>query len=174
MTSDFFNRSRSCRAAVTLLATFCLGIGVAAADSDDWQEGSVPPPPIPNLQKLVPFEFKVNAALHYGIDPQSITVGKDRVVRYVIVAQSAAGATNVIYEGIRCDTAEFKVYARYYPDEGWHSPDQIEWKSLYDRQMPPHTLALARAGACIGKAPTSSAAQLVNDLRNPDISRASP
>ena len=35
------------------------------------------------------------------------------MVRYVVVATSDSGAVNAIYEGIRCDTGRFKVYARH-------------------------------------------------------------
>lgn len=33
------------------------------------------------------------------------------MVRYTLVATSSQGARNISYEGIRCDTREFKVYA---------------------------------------------------------------
>ena len=50
----------------------------------------------------------------------SLTVGTDGVVRYTVVVTSPAGARNVNYEGIRCDTYEWRLYASINDDhDGW-------------------------------------------------------
>ena len=36
-------------------------------------------------------------------------IGKDGIVRYVVVATSATGAVNAMYEGLRCDRAVLRV-----------------------------------------------------------------
>jgi hypothetical protein len=40
-----------------------------------------------------------------------VSVDKDGVVAYTLVARSSAGAENVSYEGMRCASAEVRVYA---------------------------------------------------------------
>lgn len=46
------------------------------------------------------------------IDKRRLTVGEDdRVIRLWIVVRSDAGAENGTYEGYRCESNEFKVYA---------------------------------------------------------------
>ena len=84
------------------------------AEEPEWKESSVPPPPAFNVDKLVTFEVSPNSSLVFGVDPASINISKsDGVVRYVMVAANASGARNVMYEGIRCETGEFKTYGQY-------------------------------------------------------------
>jgi hypothetical protein len=45
------------------------------------------------------------------IDPESLSVGEDRVVRFTAVLRSPAGAETVSYEGILCDQRRYKRYA---------------------------------------------------------------
>ncbi|MDP3707059.1 MAG: CNP1-like family protein, partial [Polaromonas sp.] len=73
-----------------------------AVDNPDWKEVDVPPPPAFDSNKLIAFDVSPNASLVYGVDPASIRISNsDSVVRYVMVATSASGAKNVMYEGIR-------------------------------------------------------------------------
>lgn len=132
----------------------------------DWREVEVPPPPAVRLEGLVPLEMP-RSALRFGVDPASVAVGNDSVVRYVVVATAAAGAVNAMYEGIRCNTGEFKVYARYNPGSGWRIAKDASWRALHGAQHSSHSLVIARTGACDGHAPNHSADQIVRDLRAP-------
>jgi hypothetical protein len=129
----------------------------------EWSESEAPPPP-PALRTegLVPVEVG-SAALRFGVDPASVTVGKDRIVRYVIVATSPSGTVNAIYEGIRCDRDEYRVYARH-TGQGWH-PVDTPWKSVKDGLEANHVRAVARAGACMGDAPSGTAKEIVRNLQ---------
>jgi len=70
------------------------------------------------------------SALKFGIDPKTLSIGKDGVLRYVMVATSSSGAMNAMYEGIRCSTGEYKTYARYFPGSGWSKASSVEWQAL--------------------------------------------
>jgi hypothetical protein len=96
-----------------------------------------------------------------------VSLGSDRIVRYVVVAVSATGAVNALYEGIRCDSGEFKVYARGNSAGGWTPSKDSPWRTLHDGQSSNHSLLVARTGACVGHAPNRSATQIVKDLRAP-------
>lgn len=140
--------------------------GQLAVDNPDWKEIEVPPPPAFDVNKLVPFEVSRNAALVYGVDPAAIRISSsDGVVRYVMVASSASGAMNVMYEGIRCATGEFKTYARYSSDGRWRMVDNAEWRSLYSGAPSRHALQFAKAGACDNAAPASSVQDIVSRLK---------
>ena len=107
------------------LVMLALGFGGASraqlADDPDWKESAALPPPAFDFGKLIPFTGAVSSPLVYGVDPASIRISKeDGVVRYVLVATGSSGARNVIYEGIRCATGEFKTYARYSSDGRWN------------------------------------------------------
>jgi len=150
-----------------------LGLSSAAwAEFSDeetpWKESEVPPPPAFDAGRLVTFEGSPGSSLVYGVDPASISISKaDGLVRYVVVASSASGARNVMYEAIRCATGEFKTYARYAPEGQWRMVSNPEWRSMFDNMPSKHALRLAKAGACDNAAPPASVNQLVRQLKNP-------
>jgi hypothetical protein len=55
-------------------------------------------------------------------------VGPDRIVRYTLIARSASGVANVSYEGMRCDSGTYKIYA-YGNDGRWTARD-AEWRDV--------------------------------------------
>ena len=136
----------------------------------DWRETDVPKPPPLRTTGLVDIEVP-RSTLRFGVDPASVSLGTDRIVRYVVVAQSASGAVNAMYEGIRCKTAEAKVYARHTPGSGWVATTDPQWQPLHEGQHARYSLAIARSGVCMGNAPNRSPAQIVRDLKAPADSR---
>jgi hypothetical protein len=142
----------------------------ALEDPADWKEIDTPPPPAFDVKKLITFEVSPNSQLVYGVDPAAISISqKDGVVRYVMVASNASGASNVMYEGIRCSTGEYKTYARYSSDGKWTNVNKPEWRSMFDNMPSKHALRLARAGACDSAAPATSVNELVRRLKNPNF-----
>lgn len=157
---------------VTACVLLACAAGMASAqttaDDPDWKETEAPPPPAFDMSKLLTFEVSFNSALTYGVDPASISIStSDSIVRYVVVAASASGARNVMYEAIRCATGEFKTYARYTPDGKWVSVDKPEWRSMFGNMPSKHALRFARVAACDSAAPVSTVAQMVYRLKNP-------
>jgi hypothetical protein len=148
-----------------VLAACAVHAQLAPVDPD-WRETEAPPPPAIKVDGLIPLEMS-RSALRFGVDPASVSLGSDRIVRYVVVAVSATGAVNALYEGIRCDSGESKVYARGNLSSGWTLAKDSPWRTLHDGQSSNHSLLVARTGACVGHAPNRSATQIVKDLRAP-------
>ena len=148
-------------AAVLLLAVPLAFAQLAPVDPD-WKEIDAPPPPVLRTDRLIGVAIP-RSELRFGVDPASISVGADGVVRYVIVAASSSGTLNAMYEGIRCSTAEVKVYARHNPGTGWKPVANADWRSLHNGPQR-HSLAIAREGACMGHGANGSAPQIVRDL----------
>ena len=159
-----------------LLSGLLLNVALGSAawaqlltDGLNWKESEVPPPPAFDVGKLVTFDVSAISSLVYGVDPASIRISPaDGVVRYVMVASSASGARNVMYEGIRCATGEVKTYARFLPEGGWKVVGQPEWRSLFANTPSRHALQFARAGGCDNGSVPQSVAVLVNRLKNPN------
>lgn len=158
-----------------LRRTLALAVSLACAapgfaqllnPNPDWKETEAPPPPKVRTTGLVPIEL-VGSNLRFGVDPDSVSVGGDGVVRYVVVATSTTGTVNAMYEGIRCASGEVKTYARHNPDSGWVPVSQSDWATLFNRAPARHSLAIARAGACNAGAPAGNAVQVVRALRAP-------
>jgi hypothetical protein len=105
-------------------------------------------------------------SLKFGVDPATIAITGDGVVRYVVVAQSrSGGAVNAFYEGVRCATEEMKTYARYNSGK-WEEVRDPDWKRFSDRNSR-YTQELASQGLCRGHAPRSSVREIVDQIKQP-------
>lgn len=124
-------------------------------DNPDWQEELVPPPPAFSKDKLIPLEMPPHVSVKVGVDPESITVGADGVVRYVIVMTNATGSSNAVYEGIRCISDEVKTYARLSTAGPWSMLANPAWKAVNDNMPSHHAQAFARQGGCQSRLATS-------------------
>lgn len=151
--------------AVLLATVACTAAFAQLVPTDpDWRESDVPTPPAVRTEGLVPVDV-AGSALRWGVDPASISVGADGIVRYVVVATSDSGAVNAFYEGLRCSHAEVKVYARYATGSGWNPARDAQWRPVYGTSWR-HSAEIAKGGACTGRAPNRSASQIVRDLQS--------
>jgi hypothetical protein len=153
--------------ALTLLS------GLASAQLVDpdpqWIEGDVPPPPAFDLHRGIAIEMPAFLSLKFAVDPQTLSIGPDGVVRYVMMASSDSGVVNAMYEGIRCSTSEVRTYARYNSGSGWTSSSGASagWRGLRDRMPSHHAAEFARQGACDGRAAPNSPQHILRAMRNP-------
>ena len=131
----------------------------------EWKELEVPPPPPLRTSGLIPIDV-AGTSLRFGVDPTSISVGADGVVRYVVVATGSGGAVNGIYEGIHCNSGKVRVYARHNPSSGW-VPSQADWQDIHRTGNSRYSLAIARSGACQENTPNGSPRQIAQDLASP-------
>jgi hypothetical protein len=131
----------------------------------NWTEAEVPPLPAYDTRDLIPVEGPAASSLKFGVDPKTISIGPDYVVRYVIVMQGPAAIT-AIYEGIRCQSGEKRVYARRNGDSPWETVKE-EWQPLRQSSGSRYAWNMARDGVCIGVATNNSVRDIVNDLRSP-------
>ena len=151
--------------AALLASAFCsLSVHAQLVDADpDWKEAEAPAPPALRTEGLVPIDVG-SSVLRWGVDPASITIGGDRVVRYVVVARGQGGAVNALYEGLRCGTGEVKLYARNSGDK-WVRAAGADWKPLHVNDATTrHSLLIARNGVCIGQGTNRSPAAIARDL----------
>jgi len=141
------------------------------ADNVDWTEEAVPPPPAFDKSKLVPLEMPPYVSLKVGVDPQTIAVGGDGVVRYVIVMVNSSGTTTAVYEGIRCTTDEVKTYARFSAAGSWTLLDNPTWKPVNDNTPSRHSHVFARQGGCQNRLALSPR-EIVSQLKQGKGSKA--
>ena len=96
-----------------------------------WKESGSAFPPFPRREDLVALDVKaVGARYSYWIDGRSVTLDRDRVTRFTIVMQGAGGGVNVLYEGLRCATQEFKTYGYGTSEGSFNAYPKQEWKHL--------------------------------------------
>ncbi len=99
-----------------------------AQEERDWKEGEFSMPAVPTGKGLLEFFVNSASSFKFFIDPQSLSVSADGIVRYAMVARSAAGVETVSFEGIRCDNDTFRVYA-FVSGGDWKRGD-AEWKPI--------------------------------------------
>lgn len=133
----------------------------------DWKESPVPPAPEFDQRRMLEIDMPRVYDLKYGVDPKTLAVTDDGVVRYVIIAKSTGpgAAVNAFYDGVRCATGEIKTYARYSGD-AWHPVENPEWQPLGQAKTR-YSLALARQAICRSGAPRGTTGEMVQALKKP-------
>jgi hypothetical protein len=145
-------------------------------DFDDeakpWQEIALQLPAAPAKENLLPFSVGATTTHTFAIDAKSVTVGTDGVVRYTLVATSAAGARNVSFEGIRCMTFERKLYAFGQPNGTWSRSRRDKWEPIPRVVANFQHATLARDYFCSDGFGADSAEKIVDRIRyNRTLSR---
>jgi hypothetical protein len=96
-------------------------------EGKSWEAEKALLPAYPKQENLVPIYVGRALPFSFLVDRVSVTVGRDGVVRYTLVARSASEATNVSYEGIRCETYEHRVYGFGRSDGTWAQARNSLW-----------------------------------------------
>jgi hypothetical protein len=130
-----------------------------------WQEIAIQLPAAPAAENLIPFYVSATATQSFSIDGNSLTVGSDGVVRYTMVTKSGAGATNVSYEGIRCESFEKKLYAFGRTDGSWSRSRRDQWEPIMRNAANRQHAALAMEYICQEKIIAGNARDIVERLR---------
>lgn len=132
------HRGAAIMTAAALAAFFCAPPAFSQSqfeeDFDDankpWQEVALQLPAPPNPADLIPFDVSATATQEFALDEKSLSIGPDGVIRYTLVATSPAGAKNISYEGIRCQTFEKKSYAFAHADGSWARARRDQWEPI--------------------------------------------
>lgn len=121
--------------------------GVFEADKP-WQEATTDLPAPPQAASLREIYVSAVATNTYFVDEATLTVGTDRVVRYVLVVEASGGARNVSFEGMHCDSGKWKLYANGRPDGTWVRARVSEWREIENKPVNRHHAALSRDYFC--------------------------
>lgn len=122
-------------------------------DAPKWQEIEAALPEFPKEDDLLEFYVSAVTPNRFFVDGKSISVGADGVVRFVLVIKTAGGATNVSFEGIRCGTIEYRLYATGRSDGTWVKARASEWKRIENKPINRHHAALSRDYFCPSAVP---------------------
>jgi len=132
-------------------------------DRLNWKEAEVAPPAYPKEADLIEFQVSSGATFRFFIDAASLSVADDGVVRYTLVARSPSGVANVNFEGIRCISKSYKVFAQ--GTGGRWSPRQGEWRDIEARTIQRWHNVLYSEYLCPRNRPIETAAEGVDALR---------
>lgn len=107
-----------------------------------WKEIEAQLPAMPKVADSIPLFVSAATDNEFFVDPKSVSVGEDGVVRYSLIVRSSGGALNVSFEGIRCSSHEKKLYAFGRPDGSWSRNKYAKWSPIEykDRNRQHHML----------------------------------
>lgn len=133
----------------------------------NWTENKVDTlPSLPQATTLLPFDVSGNTPLTFAVDSKSLSVGDDGVVRFTVVVKSPSGAYNVNYEGIRCDTYEWRQYAGLNADhDGWDTSVATPFARIEDGTLNAYQASLYQDYMCANKTTAGNAKQILENIR---------
>lgn len=123
------------------------------------------PKELPKQENLRFFRPSAETQLKFAVDSKSLRIGKDGVLRYVVVISNPSGTQQVKFEGIRCETFEYKVFGTLQENNEWKSSPNSEWKRIPNQGYNQYQATLGRTGFCAGESANSNFNQIFETLR---------
>lgn len=139
-----------------LLLLMALLTSPVRADAEDdyarqsWREGEVVLPAAPAESSLREFYVSAVAENRFFVDMATLSVGADGVVRYVLVVLTHGGARNVSFEGMRCETRQWRIYASGRGDGSWSKARRDDWLPVREAAVNRHHAVLFLEYFCPG------------------------
>jgi len=99
----------------------------------------------PNKSTLQPFYVTETTIFKFAVDTNSIRIGADGITRYIVVITNPSGGQQSQYEGIRCDSFQWRLYGTY-ESTGWRENPLSSWKEI-QRDIPNRYQASLAQGA---------------------------
>lgn len=128
---------------------FLFSVSAAHAQITDWQKSepfrgeTVDPaakvkeddyavPPLPSNVEWREYYLNASTRNRYYIARAPLTVGQDGAIRYFSRVVAPSGTENIAAEGLRCGTAERRVYATLRRDREWAPMRGSRWLPIGD------------------------------------------
>jgi hypothetical protein len=97
---------------------------------EQWKESEIALPPYPRDENLLAVPLPATDTLKIYIDRASLSRGPDRVARFSLVVESPSGARSVFYDGLRCETREYKTYAIGSAEQAFTPVKNPVWRKI--------------------------------------------
>jgi hypothetical protein len=119
-------------------------------DPEPWREQGWELPPFPedgDLFEVQPMEHV--PLFRFWVDGSSLSIGPDRVIRYVMVITADSGnARNLRYEGMLCEAGQYRTYAHGRQDGSWRQVRNSGWEPFHADPSDRIRVALKRFYFC--------------------------
>jgi hypothetical protein len=137
-----------------------IGGSLIACGGDPMQSGLDPFAPIvfkegattmplnpPNKSSLQPFYVSQTTIFKFAVDTNSILIGSDGITRYVVVITNPSGGQQSQYEGIRCDSFQWRLYGTF-DNNKWNENPLGSWAAIKSKIPNRYQAALAQGAFC--------------------------
>jgi hypothetical protein len=101
----------------------------------------------PNPTTLTPFYVSQQTIFKFAVDTDSISIGADGVTRYIVVMTNPSGGQQAQYEGIRCDSFQWRLYGTL-ENGSWRENPLSSWKSIQSNVPNRYQASLAQGAFC--------------------------
>lgn len=128
-----------------------------------WVDSPIVLPPAPATDNLLRFYSNDNQS--FFIDSKSISIAGDGSLRYTLVSTSQAGAKNVSYEGLRCDTNEKRLFAFGRADGSWSNSRRNTWDEFSNKGVNKQHSTLAWDFVCDGSSIAGNVDKIIQRIR---------
>jgi len=115
-----------------------------------WKEGEVILPAFPETDDLLKVEVdRGEMPFSFYLDGKNLSVSKaDGITRYTVLIESDSGAKNIMFEGIRCRTREYRTYAYGTYDNKLIKARTSSWQRIPDTGFMIHRYNFYRHYMC--------------------------
>ena len=159
--------------------TAILGLALSACGGDALISGEDPFAPMvfkegtttmplspPNQATLLPFYVSQHTIFKFAVDTDSILIGADGVTRYIVVLTSPSGSVQAQYEGIRCDSFQWRLYGTL-ENGAWKENPLSAWRNIQSNVPNRYQAALAQGAFCNFNSQEKNIKTILNSL-NPN------
>ncbi|QWE20813.1 CNP1-like family protein [Polynucleobacter sp. AP-Kolm-20A-A1] len=101
----------------------------------------------PNKATLAPFYVSQHTIFKFAVDTDSILIGADGVTRYIVVMTNPSGGQQAQYEGIRCDSFQWRLYGTL-ENDSWKENPLSSWRAIQSNVPNRYQAALAQGAFC--------------------------
>ena len=101
----------------------------------------------PNQATLQPFYVSERTIFKFAVDTDSILIGADGVTRYIVVLTAPSGSVQAQYEGIRCDSFQWRLYGTL-ENGAWRENPLSTWRNIQSNVPNRYQAALAQGAFC--------------------------
>lgn len=120
----------------------------------------------PNKSTIQPFYVSQQTIFKFAVDTDSILIGNDGITRYIVILTSPNGNSQVQYEGIRCDSFQWRLYGTF-ENGTWKENPLSSWNPIKDHTPNRYQAALAQGAFCNFNSQEKSIKNIIQSL-NPN------
>jgi len=117
----------------------------------------------PNKSTLHPFYVSQTTIFKFAVDTNSILIGNDGITRYIVVITNPSGGQQSQYEGIRCDSFQWRLYGTF-DNNKWNENPLSSWATIKSSIPNRYQAALAQGAFCNLKSQEKSLKSVLQSL----------
>lgn len=117
----------------------------------------------PNKSTTLPFYVSHGTIFKFAIDTSSILIGGDGVTRFIVVITNPSGGEQIQYEGIRCDSYQWRLYGTF-DNNKWYENPLSSWNMIKTHVPNRYQAALASGALCNFNSQEKSMKSIMNSL----------